>query len=66
MHAAPVYRLIKPSDSHIHTNDEVVTVLEGEVMIGLGEMSPSAYVKRFPPKSFYVNPAANQTLRDDR
>lgn len=53
----PPNQTIRP---HIHTNDEVVTVLEGEIMIGLGEMSPSATVKRFPPKSFYVNPAGTK------
>lgn len=50
----PPGQTIKP---HTHTNDEVVTVLEGSVMIGLGEQTATAQTKSFPPKSFYVNPA---------
>jgi len=42
---------------HVHTNDEVVTVLEGSVMIGFGKQTQNSETTNFTAGSFYVNPA---------
>ena len=41
---------------HVHTNDEVVTVLEGSVMIGFGKQMQNSEATNFTTGSFYVNP----------
>ena len=42
---------------HIHPNDEVVTVLEGSLMLGFGDRMQMSKTRTFPAGSFYVNPA---------
>jgi quercetin dioxygenase-like cupin family protein len=42
---------------HVHSRDEVVTVLEGAVMVGFGERMQMSRTKTFTAGSFYVNPA---------
>ena len=49
----PANQIIKP---HMHSNDEVVTVLEGAVSIGFGERMQLSKTKEFTAGSFYVNP----------
>lgn len=41
--------------THYHPNDEVVTVLEGSIFIGLEGAPISRTSKEFKPGSFYVN-----------
>ena len=41
---------------HVHTNDEVVTVLEGSVRIGFGKQTQNSETTNFTAGSFYVNP----------
>lgn len=43
--------------THFHENDEVVTVLEGVVSVGIGEQGSGVVTKQFGPGSFYVNAA---------
>jgi hypothetical protein len=45
---------------HIHTNDEVVTVLEGSVMIGFGKQVQNSEATNFTAGSFYVNPGKTE------
>lgn len=42
---------------HVHPNDEVVTVLEGAVMLGFGDRMQMSQTRTFTVGSFYVNPA---------
>jgi quercetin dioxygenase-like cupin family protein len=42
---------------HTHPYDEVVTVLEGAVMLGFGDRMQMSRTKTFTAGSFYVNPA---------
>jgi mannose-6-phosphate isomerase-like protein (cupin superfamily) len=42
---------------HVHPNDEVVTVLEGSVIVGFGDRIQLNKAKTFTAGSFYVNPA---------
>ena len=42
---------------HTHPKDEVVTVIEGSVMVGFGERIQLSKSKTFGAGSFYVNPA---------
>jgi quercetin dioxygenase-like cupin family protein len=42
---------------HSHPKDEVVTVIEGSVMVGFGERIQMSKTKTFTAGSFYVNPA---------
>ena len=41
---------------HVHTNDEVVTVLEGSIMVGFGKQIQNSGTTNFTSGSFYVNP----------
>jgi hypothetical protein len=45
---------------HIHNNDEVVTVLEGSVMIGFGKQIQNSEATNFTAGSFYVNPGMTE------
>ncbi len=42
---------------HWHPRDERVTVLEGTVMVGFGDVADETSGSRFTKGSFYVNPA---------
>ena len=43
--------------AHTHSNDEVVTVIEGTWYLGKGETFDPAKLKGYPPGSFIVIPA---------
>jgi mannose-6-phosphate isomerase-like protein (cupin superfamily) len=45
---------------HTHPKDEVVTVIEGSVMVGFGERIQLSKAKTFTAGSFYVNPAKSK------
>jgi quercetin dioxygenase-like cupin family protein len=45
---------------HVHPTDEVVTVIEGSVMVGFGERIQLSKSKTFTAGSFYVNPAKSK------
>ena len=45
---------------HTHKTDEVVTVIEGAVMVGFGERIQLSKAKTFTAGSFYVNPAKSK------
>jgi|GEM_PF-1843716 len=45
---------------HTHPVDEVVTVMEGSVMVGFGERIQLSKAKTFTAGSFYVNPAKSK------
>ena len=45
---------------HIHTNDEVVTVLDGSVMIGFGKQIQNSEETNFTAGGFYVNPGKTE------
>jgi quercetin dioxygenase-like cupin family protein len=44
---------------HWHPRDERVTVLEGTVMVGFGDVADEKSGSRFTAGSFYVNPAGS-------
>ncbi|MEO5572726.1 MAG: cupin domain-containing protein [Bacteroidia bacterium] len=50
----PANQIIK---LHVHKNDEVITVIEGAVMVGFGDRMQMSKTKTFTAGSFYVNPA---------
>jgi quercetin dioxygenase-like cupin family protein len=50
----PPNAVVKP---HKHGEDEVVTVIEGNIGIGFGEELNTARVKKFTASGFYVIPA---------
>jgi quercetin dioxygenase-like cupin family protein len=50
----PPDAVVKP---HIHTEDEVVTVIEGDIAIGFGEQLDPPKARTFSAGGFYVIPA---------
>src|SRR4030095_2601797 len=48
----PYYRL----PAHWHPKDERITVIEGSVYVGFGEVMDTSSAQRFPAGSYYVNP----------
>ena len=50
----PPHVVVEP---HIHTEDEVVTVIEGNIVIGFGDVLDPSKAKSFTASGFYVIPA---------
>lgn len=50
----PPNAVVKP---HLHTEDEVVTVIEGDIAIGFGEQLEPSKARTFSASGFYVIPA---------